>query len=133
VPAAPTSTSTVWPSKAGAGGADIDEHGVAEQLVSQGAGEGVAKRAVAISSTVPSGSIGSSWGGAICVEFQRLGPNAGGCAGRGLGGCWSCVVCVRLVTGTALGGVGPRSAFAVSDRRCATRVLRPGWSSGGIL
>ncbi len=51
----------------------------------------------------------------LCVEFQRLGPNAGGCAGRGLSGCWSCdVVCVRLVTGTALGVVGSRFAICCS-------------------
>ena len=38
---------------------------------------------------------------------QRLGPNAGGGAERGLGGCWSSdVVVVRLVAGTASGVAG---------------------------
>jgi hypothetical protein len=40
------------------------------------------------------------------VRFQRLGPNAGGGAERGTGGCLCDVVVVRLVAGIAAGVEG---------------------------
>jgi hypothetical protein len=60
-------------------------------------------------------------------RFQRLGPNAGGGAERGLGGCWSGdLVVVCRAAGTAAGWPGVGSAFPVAGRGCATRVLRRG-------
>jgi hypothetical protein len=64
-------------------------------------------------------------------RFQRLGPNAGGGAERGLGACRSCeVVVVRLVAVAAPRLAGSWFGVCGSRSRMRHQSAAAGWSSG---